>query len=158
MAKNKTENNGLLSFNPLMSSPAISVDDENNMKGELIEKTENLAVLNEEYLKVEQRKANLEIELRKIGETKKFTDVINSLIDLGLSEEIITNITSDLKGVKELKMYSEAIKNFAEVRNKNMNNVQDEFGNRKRTKIVAQFQTQSGEKASIGVSIGNDDD
>ena len=31
--------------------------------------------------------------------------------------------------------------------------VADEFGNRKRTKIVAQFQSPSGEKASIGVEM-----
>jgi hypothetical protein len=35
--------------------------------------------------------------------------------------------------------------------------VQDEFGRRKRTKIMAQFQTPSGEKATIGVEVDNND-
>lgn len=150
---------GLLPFNPLMSSPTISVDDENNMKADLIEEVQSLAVLNKQVLEAKQRETELIVDNKKLDAARKLIDGINAVADKALSEETLTKILDkeDLNPM-DLKFMAEAMDKMANTLKSLMKpSIQDEYGNRKRTKIVAQFQTQSGERASIGVSIDNDD-
>ncbi|HHX60592.1 MAG TPA: hypothetical protein GX707_07740 [Epulopiscium sp.] len=157
---NQTENSDLLAFNPLMSSPTISVDDENNMKGELIEEAQSLAVLNKQVLEAKQRETELIVDNKKLDAAKKLIDGINAVADKALSEETLNKVLckDDLTPM-ELKFMAEAMDKMANTLKSLMrSSVQDEYGGRKKTKIVAQFQTQSGERASIGVSIDNNDD
>jgi hypothetical protein len=133
---------------------AISPGQEAEQKVEIIEEVQSLAVLNEQKLKAEQQKARLEIEVEKLRSSRNLSKAINSLIDLGLSEEILSGITRNLKTALDLKLYSEAIKNFTEARNKNADSImQDEFGGRKKTKIMAAFQTPTGEKMMIAAEL-----
>ncbi|OZV12370.1 hypothetical protein CIW83_09755 [Tissierella sp. P1] len=148
----------LLPFNPLMSSPTISVDDENNMKGKLIEKTETLTKLSDQYLKAEQQKAKLEIELKKITTSKSITDIMLNLVDLGLSKDVLSGVVDNIKKPLDFKLFTEALKNLNDIRDKNANSItRDENGGRKKMKVFAQFETPSGERTSVGVSIDNDD-
>lgn len=150
---------GLLPFNPLMSSPTISVDDENNMKNELIEEVQSLAVLNKQVLEAKQRETELIVDNKKLDAAKKLIDGINAVADKALSQETLEKIImkDDLTPM-DLKFMAESMDKMANTLKSLMKpSIQDEYGNRKRTKIVAQFQTQSGERASIGVSIDNDD-
>lgn len=168
-SKNKTEKikaidaeiiqEKLLSYNPLMPSPSISVDEENNLKGELIEEVQSLAVLNKQVLEAKQRETELIIDNKKLDAAKKLIDGINAVADKALSEDTLTKIlTKDDLNPMDLKFMAEAMDKMANTLKSLMKpSIQDEYGNRKRTKIVAQFQTPSGEKASIGVSIDNDD-
>ena len=150
----------LLSFNPLMPSSVVSVDDENNMKYELIEEAQSLAVLNKQVLEAKQRETELIVDNKKLDAAKKLIDGINLVADKALSEETLNKVLSkeDFTPM-DLKFMAESMDKMANTLKSLMRpSVQDEFGNRKKTKIVAQFQTQSGERASIGVSIDNDDD
>lgn len=150
----------LLPFNPLVSPPTISVDDENNMKDELIEEVQSLAVLNKQVLEVKQRETELIVDNKKLDAAKKLIDGINAVADKALSEETLTKILEkeDLSPM-DLKFMAESMDKMANTLKSLMKpSIQDEYGNRKRTKIVAQFQTPSGERASIGVSIDNEDD
>lgn len=147
----------LLSFNPLMANPVISVDDENYQKAELIEEVQSLSVLNKQVLEAKQRETELIVDNKKLDAAKKLIDGINLVADKALSEETIRKIIGrdDLTPM-DLKFMAEAMDKMANTLKNLMNpSVQDEYGNRKRTKIVAQFQTQSGEKASIGIDIDN---
>ncbi|MDR7856103.1 hypothetical protein [Tissierella sp.] len=150
---------GLLPFNPLMGSIAISPDDEDEQKYELIQKQESLAVLNKQVLEAKQRETELIVDNKKLDAAKKLIDGINAVADKALSEETLTKIlTKEDLNPMDLKFMAESMDKMANTLKSLMKpSVQDEYGNRKRTKIVAQFQTQSGEKASIGVSIDNDD-
>lgn len=155
----KTKKDELLSFNPLMSSPTISVDDENNMKGELIEQAQSLAVLNKQILEAKQRETELIVDNGKLDAAKKIIDGINLLSDKALDPELIAKMMGDDLKPMEYKMVIESIQKLSMTLKDVMRpSVADEYGNRKKTKIVAQFQTQSGERASIGVSIDNEDD
>lgn len=150
----------LLPFNPLMSSPTISVDDENNAKAELIEEVQSLAVLNKQVLEAKQRQVELIVDNKKLDAAQKLIDGINIVADKALNPETIEKIVSkpDLTPM-DLKFMAEAMDKMANTLKSLMKpSIQDEYGNRKRTKIVAQFQTPSGERASIGVSIDNNDD
>jgi tRNA nucleotidyltransferase/poly(A) polymerase len=133
---------------------AISPGQEAEQKVEIIEEVQSLAVLNEQKLKAEQQKARLEIEVEKLRSSRNLSKAINSLIDLGLSEEILSGITRNLKTALDLKLYSEAIKNFTEARNKNADSImQDEFGGRKKTKIMAAFKAPTGEQMMIAAEL-----
>lgn len=151
---------GLLPFNPLMGSIAISPDDEAEQKYELIEKTESLAVLNKQVLEAKQRETELIVDNKKLDAAKKLIDGINAVADKALSPETLKKIIEkeDLNPM-DLKFMAEAMDKMANTLKSLMKpSIQDEYGGRKKTKIVAAFQMPGGEKASIGVSIDNDDD
>lgn len=151
--------NGLLPFNPLMGSIAISPNDEAEQKYELIEKTESLAVLNKQVLEAKQRETELIVDNKKLDAAKKLIEGINLVADKALSEKTLTKIlTKEDLNPMDLKFMAEAMDKMANTLKSLMKpSIQDEYGNRKRTKIMAQFQTASGEKVSMGVSIDNDD-
>lgn len=155
-----TSDNPLLAVNPLMQSQVITPDDENYQKAELIEEVQSLAVLNKQVLEAKQRETELIVDNKKLDASKKIIDGINAIADKALDKDTIERILGqeDLKP-QDLKFMAEAMDKMANTLKSLMKpTVQDEYGNRKRTKIVAQFQTQSGERASIGVSIDNEDD
>lgn len=148
----------LLPVNPLLGSNVITVDDENEQKVELIEKTESLSVLNKEVLEVKRRQVELQVDNKKLDAANKLIDGINIVADKALNEDTITRIISQENLTpQDLKYMAEAMEKMSNTLKSLMNpSVQDEYGNRKRTKIIAQFQTQSGDRASIGVDIGGD--
>ncbi len=150
----------LLPYNPLVQNPIapINPEEESEQKVQLIEETESLVKLNEQKLKAEQQKAKLEIELKKIKASKKLTDAINNLIDIGVSEEVIQKVVQNIEKPFDLKLFSDALKNFTVTRDKNMEStIRDEFGRRKKTKIMAAFRTQSGEQMMMSVETPDND-
>lgn len=148
----------LLPVNPLLGSNVITVDDENEQKVELIEEAQSLSVLNKEVLEVKRRQVELQVDNKKLDAANKLIDGINIVADKALNEDTITRIISQENLTpQDLKYMAEAMEKMSNTLKALMNpSVQDEYGNRKRTKIIAQFQTQSGDRASIGVDIGGD--
>ena len=149
---------GKLIANPLMKKQPISVTEENEQKAELIEEAQSLAVLNKDVLEAKRRQVELQVDNKKLDAANKIIDGINIVADKALNEKVIKGILAQENLTpQDLKYLAEAMNKMSDTLKSLMNpSVQDEFGNRKRTKIVAQFQTQSGEKASIGVSIDGD--
>lgn len=148
----------LLPFNPLLDSPVITVDDENEQKVELIEQTESLAVLNKQVLEAKRRQVELTVDNKKLDAAQKLIDGINVVADKALNEDTIRKIIGreDLTP-QDLKFMAEAMDKMANTLKSLMNpSIQDEFGGRKKTKIMAQFQTPSGEKATMAVEVNND--
>lgn len=160
--KDKTENievleGELLDYNPLVSSPMITVNDENHMKGELIEEAQSLAELNKQVLAAKQRETELIVDNRKLDAAKKLIEGINLVADKALSKETIEKIL-DQENLKpmDLKFMAESMEKMANTLKGLMNpSVADEFGNRKRTKIMAQFRSPDGSTASIGVDMND---
>ena len=149
----------LLAVNPLLGSQVITVDDENEQKVELMEEAQSLSILNREVLEVKRRQVELEVDNKKLDAANKLIDGINIVADKALNEETIKKIIQQPNLTpQDLKYMAEAMEKMSNTLKGLMNpSIQDEYGNRKRTKIIAQFQTQSGERASIGVSINNND-
>lgn len=150
----------LLPFNPLMGSVTISPDDEDEQKYELIKQSESLAVLNKQVLEAKQRETELIVDNKKLDAAKKLIDGINAVADKALSQETLEKIImkEDLNPM-DLKFMAEAMDKMANTLKSLMKpSIQDEYGGRKKTKVVAAFQMPGGERASIGVSIDNDDD
>ena len=149
--------NALLPYNPLLQSPVITVDDENEQKMELIEQTESLAELNKNVLEAKRRQVELIVDNKKLDAAQKLIDGINVVADKALSPDTIARIIEkDDLTPQDLKYMSESMEKMANTLKSLMNpSVQDEFGNRKRTKIMAHFRTPSGDSASIGVDIGD---
>lgn len=150
----------LLPYNPLLENHTmvITPEDESEKKIELINETETLIELNEQKLKAEQRKARLEIELQKIKASKKLTEAIDNLIDIGISDNVLKRVINSIDTPYDLKMFSDALRNFTETRDKNMEStVRDEFGRRKKTKIMAAFRTQTGEEMMISAEMPDND-
>ena len=85
---------GLLPFNPLMGSPIISVDDENEQKIELIQEAESLAVLNKQVLEAKQRETELIVDNKKLDAAKKLIDGINAVADKAFDEDTIRRVMS----------------------------------------------------------------
>jgi len=149
--------------NPLVTEQSktliITPEEENEQKAELIEQTESLAVLNKQILEAKRRQVELIVDNKKLDAANKLIDGINIVADKALNEETIKKIINkeDLTPM-DLKFMAEAMDKMANTLKSLMNpSVQDEFGRRKRTKILAQFQTPSGEKATMAVEVqGND--
>ncbi len=155
---NKTLDGELLPFNPLIDSPMVSIDDENEQKVELIEEVQSLATLNKEVLEAKRRQVELSVDNKKLDAAEKLIDGINQVADKALNEDTIKQVLSkDDLSPMDFKFMAEAMDRMSKTLKDLMNpSVQDAFGNRKRTKIVAEFRTQSGERATIGVDLDND--
>lgn len=149
------EEDDLLPYNPLIHKPiTITPEEESEKKVQLIEETESLVELNEQNLKVKQRQAKLEIELKKIKTAKDLTKAIQDLIDIGISEEVLNRVVKNIKTPFDLKHFSDALKNFNETRDKNMESlINDEFGRRRKTKIMAAFRTRAGEEMMLSAEL-----
>ena len=123
------------------------------------QEAESLAVLNKQVLEAKQRETELIVDNRKLDAATKLIEGINAVADKAFDEVTLTKIfeKEDLSPM-DLKFMAESMDKMANTLKSLMRpSIQDEYGGRKKTKIVAQFQTQSGERASIGVSIDNDD-
>ncbi len=146
----------LLPYNPLVQNPIapITPEDESEQKIQLIEETESLVELNEQNLKAKQRQAKLEIELKKIKTAKDLTKAMEDLIDIGVSEDVLKRVVDNIKTPFDLKQFSDALKNFNETRDKNMESlINDEFGRRRKTKIMAAFRTRAGEEMMLSAEL-----
>ncbi len=165
--KNKTENiepiegevrNELLPFNPLIHSPAISVDDENEQRVELIEEAQSLAELNKQILEAKQRETELIVDNRKLDAAKKLIEGINTVADKAFDEETIMQVLSkeDLNP-QDFKFMADAMDKMSRTLKDLMNpSIQDAYGGRKKTKIMAEFRSPDGTTASIGVAMDDD--
>ena len=149
------EEDDLLPYNPLIHKPiTITPEEESEQKVQLIEETESLVELNEQNLKAKQRQAKLEIELKKIKTAKDLTKAMEDLIDIGISEEVLNRVVNNIKTPFDLKHFSDALKNFNETRDKNMESlINDEFGRRRKTKIMAAFRTRAGEEMMLSAEL-----
>lgn len=147
----------LLPFNPLIDSPVVSVEDENEQKVELIEEVQSLATLNKQVLEAKQRETELIVDNRKLDAAKKLIEGINVVADKAFDEETIKQVlTKEDLNPQDFKFMADAMSKMSDTLKSLMNpSVQDAYGNRKRTKIVAEFRTQNGERASIGVDMGD---
>lgn len=154
---NKVLEGELLPFNPLIDSPIVSVEDENEQKVELIEEVQSLATLNKQVLEAKQRETELIVDNRKLDAAKKLIEGINVVADKAFDEETIKQVlTKEDLNPQDFKFMADAISKMSDTLKSLMNpSVQDAYGNRKRTKIVAEFRTQNGERASIGVDMGD---
>lgn len=152
------ETNELLEENPLLASPVIPVEEENEMKMELIEEAESLAVLNKQVLEAKRRQVELIVDNEKLDAAKRLIEGINLVADKALDTEVIKRILEKAKTPQDFKFMMEAMQKMSmTLKDVMMPSVEDELGKRKRTKIVAQFQSPSGEKTSIGVEVGGND-
>lgn len=154
---NKVLEGELLPFNPLIDSPIVSVEDENEQKVELIEEVQSLATLNKQVLEAKQRETELIVDNRKLDAAKKLIEGINVVADKAFDEETIKQVlTKEDLNPQDFKFMADAMSKMSDTLKSLMNpSVQDAYGNRKRTKIVAEFRTQNGERASIGVDMGD---
>ena len=146
----------LLPYNPLVQKPIVPItpEEEAEQKIQLIEETESLVELNEQNLKAKQRQAKLEIELKKIKTAKDLTKAMEDLIDIGVSQEVLNRVVDNIKTPFDLKHFSDALKNFNETRDKNMESlINDEFGRRRKTKIMAAFRTRAGEEMMLSAEL-----
>ena len=155
---NKVLEGELLPFNPLIDSPIVSIEDENEQKVELIEEVQSLATLNKQVLEAKQRETELIVDNRKLDAAKKLIEGINVVADKAFDEETIKQVlTKEDLNPQDFKFMADAMSKMSDTLKSLMNpSVQDAYGNRKRTKIVAEFRTQNGERASIGVDMGDD--
>jgi hypothetical protein len=149
------EEDDLLPYNPLIYKPiTITPEEESEQKVQLIKETESLVELNEQNLKAKQRQAKLEIELKKIKTAKDLTKAMEDLIDIGVSQEVLNRVVDNIKTPFDLKQFSDALKNFNETRDKNMESlINDEFGRRRKTKIMAAFRTRAGEEMMLSAEL-----
>lgn len=150
----------LLLANPLMDRQPISVEEESEQKVELIEEAQSLATLNKDVLEAKRRQVELQVDNKKLDAANKLIDGINIVADNALNEKTIRGILAQENLTpQDLKYLAEAMNKMSDTLKGLMNpSIQDEFGGgRKRTKIIAQFQTRSGEKASIGFDMGGNE-
>lgn len=147
----------LLSYNPLMGNLAMTTDNELEIKHELIEEVQSIAVLNKQVLDAKRKQVELEVDNKKLDAANKLIDGINIVADKALNEETINKmLDKENLNPMDLKFMAEAMEKMSNTLKSLMNpSVADEYGNRKRTKIVAQFQSPSGEKTSIGVEMND---
>ena len=97
-----------------------------------------------------------EVDDKKLDVAKKTISTIDKIIESVANEEVLTRVAANINTPQDMKYMAEAAEKLTGTLRNLMNpNVVDEYGGRKRTKIIAQFQTQSGERASIGVDIDN---
>lgn len=155
---NKVLEGELLPFNPLIDNPIVSVDDENEQKIELVEEVQSLATLNKQVLEAKQRETELIVDNRKLDAAKKLIEGINIVADRALNEETIMQVlTKEDLNPQDFKYMADAVDKMASTLKGLMNpSVQDAYGNRKRTKIVAEFRTQNGERMTMGVDMDKD--
>lgn len=149
--------NKLLAENPLVVSPVISANNEIEQKVSLVEEIESLVVLSKQQLMAKRQRVELEVDNAKLEVAKKTISNIDKIINMVASEEVLERVKENIKTPQDMKYMAEAAEKLTSTLKNLMNpNVQDEFGGRKRIKIAAQFQTPSGDTASIGVSVDSD--
>jgi len=154
----KTEEKDLLPVNPLIQSPVISVEEENEQKVELMEQVDSLVSLNKQVLAAKRQQTELLVDNKKLDTALKLIDGIELIADKALNHDTIMKVLSkpDLNP-QDFKFLADAIEKMSKTLKDLMTpSMQDELGQRKRAKIIAHFRTPSGEEATLGVDLGND--
>jgi len=147
----------LLRENPLMKSQIITPSQEIEQKIEMITDIESTTSLMKQQLGVRRQKLELEVENKKLDTAKKTANTLEKIIDSIASEEVLERVKGNIKTPFDMKLMAEAADRLANTLKNLMNpTTADELGGRKRTKVMAQFQTASGERMSIGVETSND--
>jgi len=155
MSKKKASKD-LLPVNPLLKPDhqvvPITPEEEAEQKVELIEQVESLSELNKQVLEAKRRQIELIVDNKKLDAAQRLIDGINVVADKALNPDVISKIVSkENLSPMDLKFMAEAMDKMANTLKNLMNpSVQDEFGRRKKQKIIAQFETPAG-KASIGI-------
>lgn len=149
----------LLPVNPLMQGVMITPEEEAEEKVALIEETQSLAVLNKQVLEAKRRQVELVVDNKKLDAAQKLIDGINVVADKALSEETIRKIIEkDDLNPMDLKFMAEAMDKMANTLKSLMNpSMQDEFGGRKKTKIMAAFKAPTGEQMMIAAELPSND-
>jgi hypothetical protein len=138
---------------------AIPQGQEIEGKVELMEEVQSLAVLNKQVLEAKRRQVELVVDNKKLDAAQKLIEGINVVADKALSEETIKKIIEkdDLTPL-DLKLMAEAMEKMTNTLKGLMNpSVQDEFGGRKKTKIMAAFKAPGGEQMMIAAELPSND-
>ncbi len=147
----------LLRENPLMMSQVITPSQEIEQKVEMITEIESTTSLMKQQLSVRRQKLEIEVDNKKLDIAKKTATTLEKLIDIISDQDVLDRVKDNVKTAMDMKMLAEAAEKTSNTLKNLMNpSSQDEFGGRKRTKVMAQFQTATGEKMSIGVETSND--
>jgi len=134
----------------LMISPAQELEQKIDMLTEI----DSIATITKQQLSIRRQRVELEVENKKLDAGKKIIDAADRLIDRVLEKGEAVEIKTAL----DLKLYAEAIERLVNTNKMLMNsNVADEFGGRKRTKILASFRTAQGDQATIAAEIPSND-
>ena len=149
--------------NPLaFSQPktkVISPSEEIEQKVQAVTEIESLAEINKQQLSVRRQRVELEVENKKLDTAKKTIDSIEKIIHAVSDEEVLSRVTKKINTPADMRMMAEAAERLTNTLKNLMNpTLQDEFGNRKRTKIMAAFQAPSGEKMMISAEVPNNAD
>lgn len=153
--KNTTENidavkGELLSYNPLMTSPSISINDETEQKVQMINEIETLADINKQQLMAKRQQAELLVDNKKLDTAIKTIDAVDKIINAVIEEDVLVRVTENIKTPMDLKMMAEAAERLTGTLKNLMNpNVADEFGNRKHHKINMMFKGQGAVQIEI---------
>lgn len=149
--------NFLLPTNPLLQSPVITVNDENEQKIEIINEIESLATINKQQLAVRRDRVAIEVDNKKLDAAKKAASSIEKIIDSIASEEVLDRVKANIKTPMDMKFMADAADKLSSTLKNLMNpNVADELGNKKKQKINFMFKSSGTVQGAI--QIDNSDD
>jgi DNA repair exonuclease SbcCD ATPase subunit len=133
---------------------AIPQAQEIEQKVEAINEIESLAEINKQQLAVRRARVELEVDNKKLDTAKKAIDNIEKIIDAVSNAEVLERVTKNIKTPMDMKMMAEAAERLTNTLNNLMRpTVQDEFGGRKKTKIMAAFKAPTGEQMMIAAEL-----
>jgi DNA repair exonuclease SbcCD ATPase subunit len=137
---------------------AIPQAQEIEQKVEAINEIESLAEINKQQLAVRRARVELEVDNKKLDTAKKAIDNIEKIIDAVSNAEVLERVTKNIKTPMDMKMMAEAAERLTNTLNNLMRpTVADEFGGRKKTKIMAAFKAPTGEQMMISAEIPDND-
>jgi len=149
--------NPLLTENPLISSPVISVNNELDMKVEAIHEIESLAELSKQHLSAKRQRVELEVDNKKLDTAKRTISTIEKIISSVAKEEVLQRVADNIKTPQDMKYMAEAAEKLTGTLRNLMNpNVMDEFGTKKRTKINFMFKSSGAVQAAVQVETSDD--
>lgn len=147
------ENTPLLSYNPLIASPVVSINDETEQKVALISDIESLSAINKQQLMVKRQQVELEVDNKKLDVAKKTISTIEKIIESVSDEDVLTRVAENIKTPQDMKYMTEAAEKLANTLKNLLNpNVADEFGGKKHHKINMLFKGQG----AVQIEIPND--
>ena len=150
MAKNELKKDELLSYNPLMASPVISLNTETEHKVQVIEEIESLAALNKQQLMAKRQQVELEVDNQKLDVARKTISTIDKIIQSVATEEVLERVAKNINTPQDMKFMAEAAEKLTGTLKNLMNpNVADELGNRKHHKINMMFKGQGAVQIEV---------
>jgi len=133
---------------------AIPQAQEIEQKVEIINEIESIAELNKQHLAVRRERVELEVDNKKLDTAKKTIDNIEKIIDAVSDADVLERVTKNIKSPLDMKLMAEAAERLTNTLNSLMRpSVQDEFGGRKKTKIMAAFKAPTGEQMMISAEL-----